>query len=445
MNAAALKPARWSISGGADWTTTGAWVRVGNLVVFGCVGGLLLLSAMLSISGAVVASGVVNVEHNYKVVQHLDGGIVDKILVKNGDRVKAGDVLVRLDETVARANLAVTIGRLNDALILQARLEAERDRKDAMALPASIDETKADADLSRIIATQRAMFDARRTSRLGEQGVLRQRFEQLENDVRSLEAQHKSRERELEIAAKELKGLVPLYEKGFVNQGRIGPVQREVTRLEGEVSRLVSDIAKAKGAVAEVELKIAQSEKDFTQSVVDELRKAQSSVAELVETRTALEDKLRRTVIRAPRPGRVHALAVHTEGGVIQPAGQVMQIIPEDERLIIDAQIATADVDKVRKGQTGIVRFPAFNARTTPRLEIRVVSVSPAQVTDAQGRSFFTVQVELAADQLASLGSGHELVPGMPAEVYIETEQRSILSYFVKPLADALSRAFRER
>ncbi len=194
-----------------------------------------------------------------------------------------------------------------------------------------------------------------------------------------------------------------------------------------------------------MELKIAQSDKEFLQQVVDELRKTQSAIAELGETRTALEDKLRRTVVRAPRPGRVNALAIHTEGGVVQPASPMMQIIPDDERLIIDAQIATVDADKVRKGQAGMVRFPAFNARTTPRLEIRVVSVSPAQVTDQQGRTFFTVQVELGADQLALLGPGHELVPGMPAEVYIETETRSILSYFVRPLADALSRAFRER
>ena len=429
----------------ADWTTTAAWVRIGNWVVYGFVGGLLVLSMVLSISGAVVASGVVNVEHNYKVVQHLDGGIVDKILVKNGDRVKAGDVLVRLDETAARANLAVTIGRLNDALVLKARLEAERDRKDAIELPKDIDAKTASAELAQIITTQRAQFEARRSSRLGEQGVLRQRHAQLEDEVRSLEAQHKSSGRELQIAAKELKGLGPLYDKGFVNQGRIGPVQREAARLEGEVSRLVSDIAKARGAVAEIELKIAQSEREFTQQVVDELRKTQSAVAELTETRIALEDKLRRTVIRAPRPGRVHALAIHTEGGVIQPASAMMQIIPEDERLIIDAQIATADADKVRKGQTGMVRFPAFNARTTPRLEVRVVSVSPAQVTDQQGRTYFTIQVELGADQLAQLGPGHELVPGMPAEVYIETESRSVLSYFVRPLTDALFRAFRER
>lgn len=236
----------------------------------------------------------------------------------------------------------------------------------------------------------------------------------------------------------------PLYDRGFASQQRLLPLQREAARLEGEIGRLTSDLSRAKGTIGEARLKLAQSDKEFAQSVADELRKVQAQLAELVEQRIALEDKLKRTDVRAPRAGYVHALAVHTEGGVVQPGSAILQVIPEGERLIVDAQIPPAEVDKVRKGLPAHVRFPAFNARTTPRLEGSVLAVSAAQLSDNQGRSYFTVQVALAEGELAKLPPGHALVPGMPAEVYIETGARSILSYLLKPLTDAVSHTFRE-
>ena len=441
----ALKPNSQPRSAAAvSSTETGPWIRLGNWLLAGLGIGLLAFS-LISVSGAVVATGVVNVETNYKTVQHLDGGIVAKILVRNGDRVGEGDVLLRLDETQVKASHGVAVARMRDLLVQLARLEAERDRASAIKLPAEIAAAAADPALAKILTAQQALFDARMAAHRGEEEVLRQKIEQSQNEAAGTAKILEARKKEAAISASELAALTPLYERGFANQQRFMPVQREAARLEGEVGRLIAEQARVGSSLAEARLKLAQAEKEFTQQVVDELRKVQSQLAEVAEQRTALEDKLRRIEIRAPRAGRVHALAAHTEGGVITPGTPIMQVIPEGERLIIDAQITPQDIDKVRRGQHAQVRFPAFNAKTTPRLEASVAMVSAAQVTDSQqARSYFTAQITLAEGELARIGKGHELVPGMPAEVYIETGDRSILSYFVKPLLDALSRAFRE-
>lgn len=426
-----------------DPHATAPWIRYGNFVLGG-LGAFLVLFSLISISSAVVSPGVVNVEGNYKTVQHLDGGIVAKILVKNGDRVNEGDVVVRLDPTAARANLAVVMARMNEFLVQQARLEAERDGQDAITLPPTVEAAAGDPVLSRTIDAQRKLFETRRSARTGELSVLREKLTQAENDAAGVEKILAARRREVELNAAELASVKPLFDRGFASQQRLMPLQREQARLEGEVGRLTSDLSKVKGIVAESRLKLAQSDKEFQQSVADELRKVQASLAELTEQRTALDDKLKRIDIRAPRAGRVHALAVHTEGGVVQPASPILQIIPEGDRLIVDAQLPPAEIDKVRLGQPASIRFTAFNARATPRLEGAVINVSAAQITDNQGRSHFSAQIALADGELHKLPTGHHLVPGMPAEVYIETGSRSIMSYFLKPFFDSISRAFRE-
>lgn len=439
-----LQPKQARTSDADSLYATEHWIRIGNRTVYGLLGGLIVFSSLVSISGAVVGNGTVTVESNYKSVQHLEGGIVSKILVRNGDRVAKGDVLVRLDDTAARANLSVVIGRVNDQLVQQARLEAERDRKDVMTLPRAVLDAAEDPALAKIIATQKSLFDARTQAHAGELSVLRQRLEQLTADRAGTEAQLQARAREFELTSQELANVKPLYDKGFASQQRYGGLQRDAARLEGEIGRLKSDLARSTGALAEANLKLLQSDKDYTQQVVDELKKVQAALAEQEESRTALADKLARTEVRSPRPGRVHALAAHTEGGVIQPASTILQIIPDGEKLIVETQVQPQDIDKIRKGQTASIRFTAFSSRTTPRLDGTVANISAAQLTDQQNRAYFTAQIEVSVDELKKLGTQHELRPGMPAEVYIETQSRSILSYFVKPLGDIMSRSFRE-
>lgn len=425
-----------------DWQSTEPWVRFGFNVCIYMIGGLFLWTALVSITGAVVASGLVAVESNYKTVAHLDGGIVAKILVRNGDRVGKGDVLVKLDATSVSANHAVAAGRVNDFLVQQARLEAERDNGKVLVLPASVD--LSDAAVAKIVASQTQLFEARKAAREGERSVLIERVTQIDNELRGLKFQISARKKEREINARELASVLPLFEKGYVNQQRIGPLQREAARLEGEIGRIESELAKMTAALTEADLRLKQSTKAVTEAVVDELRKVQSGLAEAVETRKSLADKLERADIRAPQAGLVHALSLHTEGGVVTPATPILQIVPEDEKLIVEAQLAPQDIDKVRTGQKAGVRFPSFNAHTTPRLEGSVTRISAAQITERDGRNYFTASVEISALELGKIGAGHTLRPGMPAEVHIETVSRSILSYFLKPLSDALARTFRE-
>ncbi|MGD9784038.1 MAG: HlyD family type I secretion periplasmic adaptor subunit [Hyphomicrobiaceae bacterium] len=425
-----------------DWANTEAWIAFGRNLVLFLVGGFFVWSILISISGAVVAPGRVTVESSYQTVQHLDGGIVKEILVKNGDRVSAGQPLIRLDDTTAAANLAVARGRVRDLAIQEARLEAERDRKSGFSLPKGFD--PAEAETRRILGAQTSLFEARRTSRAGEQSVLGERRGQLEGDIAGLGAQLASAEKQQAINAKELAGIRPLYDKGYVSQQRIAPLEREAARIEGEIGRLRSEISKVQGQIMEVDLRLAQSEKAFTTDVVDELRKVQASLAEARESEKAVSDRLSRIEIKSPRGGRVHALQVRTIGGVVTPASALLQVIPEDERLIVAAQVRTEDVDKVHAGQPAAIRFPAFNSHTTPRLGGEVIRVSPAELSDSSGRVYFAVEIAVSSEQLSQLPAGQQLVPGMPAEVYLETQSRSILSYLLKPLLDAVSRTFRE-
>ncbi len=434
--------ARTAPPASAGWQSADPWIRFGYNVCVYLVGGLILWSALVSIHGAVVAAGSVTVESNYKTVQHLDGGIVSRILVRNGDRVGKGDILLTLDATAVRANHAIALGRAAELLVQRARIEAERDGRDTFQPP---EVTGADdAALAKVIASQRQLFGARLAARNGERAVLAERLTQLDGDLAGFEHQLAARMKEREINGRELASVLPLFERGYVNQQRIGPLQREQARLDGEIGRIGADKAKLAAQRAEADLRLQQASKAFAETIADEQRKVEASLAEAEESLAALADKLARIEIRAPSAGRVHAMAVHTEGGVITPASPLMQIIPEDETLVVEAQLPPGDIDKVRVGLRAGVRFPAFNSHTTPRLEGTLARISPAEIVGRDGRSYFTATVEIAASEIAKIGDGHSLKPGMPAEVLIETSERSILSYFVKPLMDALARTFRE-
>lgn len=430
--------------GDADWRACDPWIRLGRRIVLWLLGGLLITGFVVSISGAVVAPGQVIVASNNKAVQHLEGGIVTDIRVANGDRVGRGDVLLRLDDTAARANLAVVRARLIDATIQEARLETERDGGTRFELSGPLAELGRDDDVDKVYRAQRTLFQARHASRTGTRAMLEARIEQSDAELKGLRAQHSARSRERELVLAELKTLRPLFQKGYTSQQRVGAMERDAARLDGEVGRLASEIGRATSAMAEARLKLVQSEKDFVEGVVDELRKVQAQIAELRESRTALKDRLERTEIRAPNAGRVHALAAHTEGGVIAPGTQIMQIVPDGERLVVETLVPPQDIDKVRTGLTATVRFTAFNARTTPQVTGRVAKVSAAQLTDSQGRTYFTALIDIPVEELDRIGGARRLLPGMPAEVFIETGARSILSYVLRPLEDAVMRAFRE-
>jgi HlyD family secretion protein len=426
----------------SDWHSTEPWVRYGMRTVNYLCGGMLVGSILFSVSGAVVTSGIVGVEGEYQSVQHLEGGIVSKILVHNGDRVKEGDILVHMEDTQARASMAATNGRFADFAIQEARLVAERDRNDHFDPPASVDLTTPEA--SKLLSAQRALFDARRTAYLGQQKVLTQRMAQTESELSGATGQLEARQKELGLNEKELSTVKPLFEKGFVNQQRIGPLERESVRLNGELGNIKAQISKLKSSRSEAEARLAQADKEYSQQAADELQKVQSGLAEQTENRKALSEKLARTDVRAPAAGVIHALAVHTEGGVVPPGSTLLQIIPEDRKLLVEAKITPHDIDKVHTGQEATVRFSSFDSHVTPRLTGIVKSISAAEIVDKEGKAFFTTQVEVPPAELMKLEKGQHLIPGMPAEVYLATGSRSILSYFLKPLTDMLARTFRE-
>lgn len=425
-----------------DWHATEPWVRYGMRTVTYLCGGLLLGSMLFSVSGAVVTGGTVSVEGDYKSVQHLEGGIVAKILVHNGDRVKDGDVLVHLDDTQTRASMSVTDSKYAEFAIQEARLIAERERKESFDPPTAIDLTV--PENIKLVEAQKALFEARRTAYIGQHKVLKQRITQSESEMTGAVGQQEARSKELTLNELELSNVKPLFDKGFVNMQRIGPLQRENVRIRGDLINLKAQIAKLNSARTEAEARLAQVDKEYTQQAAEELQKVQAGLAEQTQSRKAISDKLARTDIRAPASGIIHALAVHTEGGVIPPGSTLLQIIPEDRKMLIEAKITPQDVDKVRMGQPATVRFSSFDSHTTPRLTGTVRKVSAAEIVDKDGKSFFTTQVEVPPSELMKLESGHRLVPGMPAEVYLETQSRSILSYFLKPLTDMLARTFRE-
>jgi HlyD family secretion protein len=397
-------------------------------------------AATTPIAGAVIASGLVVVESNIKKVQHAAGGIVSAIYVKNGDRVTAGDILVSLDETQARANLGIVASQLVQLVARKARLEAERDRSTAIRFPA--DFAKMSDDAADIAQGEKRLFDARLTAMKGQIAQLRERVGQLRQEIKGLTAQRDAKDQEVELMNEELERLEGMRKKDLVPVTRTLAAQRDLTKLKGEWGALVAQIARAQGQISETELQIINVEQTFLTDSSKELREIEARIGELLERRIAADDLLKRIHLRAPQSGTVHDLSVHTVGGVIGPSETVMSIVPSQDVLSVEARVATSDIDQVHIGQKATLRFPAFNQRTTPEVHGTVTRIGADLSKEAQTNSvFFTARISV--DDLDT--SHFKLVPGMPVEVYIATGERTALSYLVRPLTDQVTKAFRER
>jgi len=426
-----------------NWQETDPWIRFGKTIVMVFFIGLFLWSALISISSAVITHGTVTVESGYQDIQSLDGGIVVEIPVKSGELVEKGQTLLKLDDTAARTNMNAIKARVNDMLIKEARLVAERDGANTFAMPSAIQ--VGDREAGKSFSAQMALFATRKKIRKSNQLMLSERLIQLEGELSGLRAQRKARVEQRQINENELKTVMPLFKRGYVSQQRLSPLKRESARLAGEIGRLDADLQKTTSALQEARLRKKQNDKQFVSDVVDELGRVQASLAEEKQSLERLKSVLAHTTITSPRRGHVHALAVNTIGGVVRPGAQLMQVIPEGERLVIEARLAPRELDRVKPGQTSAIRFSAFDARTTPRLIGKVSKISPAEQKDPNGRAYFTARIDIPTTELAKISNGHRLVPGMPAEVFIETRSRSILSYLLKPLTDSMAHALRER
>jgi HlyD family secretion protein len=421
-------------------------ILAGVAVIALVLGGTGVWAARTDISGAVVSSGMVVVESKVKKVQHPTGGVVSEIKVKNGSIVKAGDLLVRLDDTVSRANLQLITKQLDELVMREARLEAERDGASSITLPESYHGREDDPDIAKRIVGETSFFKSRKESLEGQKEQLEERILQLREEVTGLIRQIDAKKSEIEIVQRELKGVDELEKMKLVTTMRVNQLKRDATRLEGERGQLESAAAQAKGRIAETGIQILQLDQEFRTTIIQELRDNTAQQAELVERRIAAEDQLKRVDIRAPQGGVVHELAVHTVGGVINQSETIMLIVPQGEELIVEARIATHDIDQVVNGnKTAFVRFSAFDHQKTPELTGNLLSVSADLMVDqATGAPYYLARIVVPKEELAKLDHNH-LVPGMPAEVFMRTQNRTVLSYLMKPIEDQMERAFRER
>jgi HlyD family secretion protein len=417
---------------------------LGIAVVALLLGGLGGWAALAEISGAVIAPGTLVVESHDKKVQHPTGGIVGELLVREGDRVKAGDLLVRLDETLARANLAIASKALDEMTARKARLETERDDGQTIELPQTLLDRRQDPEVGARIEREQRAFEIGRVAREGEKAQLREQIVQTKESIEGYQVRERAKANEIVLIERELKGTRELWSKNLIPISKLTALEREATSLEGERGQLMSLVSETKGKIAETELKILQVDRDLRDKVGQELREVETKIGELVERKVAAEDQLKRVDIRAPQTGQVHQLSVHTVGGVIAAGESIMLIVPDGDKLSVEVRVRPADIDQLQLGQTAMLRFSAFNQRSTPQINASVSRISADVTTDERtGANFYVVGIDVADEELAHLGN-LKLVPGMPVEAFIKTEDRKVISYLLKPLTDQMERALRD-
>jgi HlyD family secretion protein len=421
-------------------------IRAGILLVALFFGGLGWWAANAPLAGAAIASGVVSPDGSRRTVQHLEGGIIRDILGQDGSMVRAGEPLILLEDVQARAGFDVLQTRFYTLAATQARLLAEQSAAASVRFPDwLIDATTAHPTALEAMVAQRAMFDARAKALAERKGILRQRIEQLREEIAGLEAQIGADSRQIVLIDEEIQGVEQLYRKGLERKARLLALQRARADIEGNRAERRARIARAEQAIGEAELQIIAQDTAQLEAINEEASRIQSELAEIEQRLAASRDVLERTVLPAPVDGTVVALRFRTPGGVIRPGEPVLEIVPDDEELLIDARLSPLDIDVVRAGLPARVVLPAFQQRNLPQIEGRVRQVAADASDDPQtGKRFFAVRIEIEPGQLAALEPALELTPGMPAEVYITTGERTALDYLLSPFYDSLRRAFRE-
>jgi len=409
------------------------------------VGGIGGWAATSEFAGAVIAQGSLVVDSNVKKVQHPTGGVVAELRVRDGDIVKEGEIVIKLDDTQTRANLQIVAKGLDELAARKAREEAEIDGMDGVTFPSELMARQGDPEIDRILVGETRLFEIRRKTRDGLKAQLNERIAQSQEEITGLTAQVDSKDKQIEWIKKELEGVRELWNKQLVQFNRVTALEREQARLEGERGQLVASIAQSKGKISETKIQILQIDQDMRTEDGKDLAEIRGKNAELVEKKVAAEDQLKRIDIRAPQDGMVHQLDVHTVGGVISAGQQIMLVVPAADKLIVEAKVQPQDIDQVRVGQAAVLRFTNFNMRTTPELNGEVHLVS-ADVTQDQrsGASYYTVRIAVSTQEIARLGAV-KLVPGMPVEVFIQTNVRTVVSYFMRPFHDQIAKVFREK
>jgi membrane fusion protein, epimerase transport system len=418
------------------------------LVVFGGFGAWAALAPLQS---AALAPGVITVEHHRKTVQHLEGGIIRTIDVHDGDSVQQDQVIATLDDTQSRAQLEVLRGQFYFRVAQEARLTAQRDGLPVVHYPQELLAHRGDPRVQDALRLQDQTFSVRRSANDGERAVYRRQIEQLRAKVQGLHAQKRSKDRLVESYRGELDDFKSLLKEGFTEKQKVEEMERALAQSEGQRGELLSTIAASELHMGEIELKILQLQKDLQREIAKELSDVQTEFFQLREKVQSLESTVNRTVIKAPVAGMVLGLAVHTIGAVISPGGRLLDIVPQHQKLIIEAQVTPIDIDRVKVGQVAEVRFSAFKTRDVPTIEGTLISVSADRIVGDSKENknaetaYYLARVAVSPEGLEALSAADlELVPGMPAEVLINTGARTLVQYLMKPLTDTVKRALIE-
>lgn len=411
-------------------------------VMFGLFAALGGWAAIAEMQGAVISPGLVVVDQHVKKVQHRDGGIVAKLFVKDGSRVEAGDVLVRLDDTQIKAEFGIIRSQLLEMRARRVRLEAESRAADSIAFPA---ELQADDAARAVTAEQKRLFEDNRRVRAAQIDQLRQRIGQFEEEAKGIAAQHEAKGVELKLIRKELEKIRDLERRKLTPATRVYSMEREEARIAGEHGSLTAQGARVAGQINEIRIQMLVVEQTARTEAQKELTQVDARLSELGQREIAALDKLARTDIRSPLSGIVHELAVHTVGGVLSPAEPVMLIVPERGALTVELRIAPTDIDQVHINQDVWLKFTSFNQRTTPEVAGRITFVSADISRDPKGRTDYFIARASIDGNLSSVIPGKTVVPGMPVEAFLVTARRTALTYLTKPIVDQFSRTFREQ
>lgn len=435
-------------AGGAAAAPT--WSPRGPILLGSAALAVLLLgfgvwSVGTTISGAIVASGQIQVEQNRQVVQHPDGGVVERIAVTEGQAVKAGDILLTLDGRQVKSELSIVEGQLFELLARRARLEAERDDAGQVVMPAElVQAAKSRPEVAELVDGQIRLFAARRDTLARTTEQMTKRSAQTGEQIKEIEAQITAMATQLDLVRGELADQKALLEKGLTQASRVSELQRQEADMLGRAGELTAARAEAEQRVTEIDLEVLRLAAQRREDASTQLRDIGSQELELVERRRALSDQADRLDVRAPVSGIVLGLTVTTPRAVVRPADPLLYIIPQDRPLVIEAQVPPIHIDEVRVGQEVRLVFPAFSSRTMPDL-FGVVSVVSADAFNDQksGATFYRAEITLEPEDMAKLGD-QSLLPGMPVEAFIKTGDRSPMAYLLKPFTDYFKRAFRE-
>ena len=395
------------------------------------------------LASAIIAVGQLKVDSNRKQIQHLDGGIVNQILVSDGQRVKKGDTLVILDPVQAKSSLGIVAGALFTAELKRSRLQAERDNTEQPDFTRFLH--REHEDKNSLIDAQQSLFSIRRSVQVSQQEILHQQIENLKSQISGFESQQASTQTQIEISKDELVNLKNLKARGLVGNERLLELERNLAQLEGRAGELVSSIASAKASIDEKRLELIRVKRSFHEQVLAELQDVESEIIDLQERANAATHHLQQMIVKAPVDGLIVGLNMHTEGGVVVPGQLLMEIVPDNDALIVEGQVLPTDVDDLLVGQSARVKLSGLQQRTTPELTGKLQYVSADSMLDERsGMTYFIIRVSIAAEELAKLPSDG-LIPGMPAEVFVQTGERTALEYLLQPLSDTIDRAWREK